>query len=210
VVYLVDLACGGPYAEADSLLDSAERERAASFRLPSRRRQFLICRLAVRTLLGDAMGVEPHHIPLRNGPHGKPEVALANNAGWHFNISHSGDLGLIALRVGAPVGVDIQRLPHEFPWRRLMPRICSGTELEEVLREAATLGDQAFAQRWAAREALLKAWGGVSPERAELHRDRGGRMRVTRACGGGLESPTIVCLDVRAGFVGAIATLASI
>jgi len=64
--------------EADSLfelLDSAERERAARFKFPAPRNQFLISRALLRRALGRYLRIEARDIRFRTTANGKPELA---------------------------------------------------------------------------------------------------------------------------------------
>ncbi len=51
--------------------------------------------------------IEKSEIILSKGPHGKPY--FENLPDFHFNISHSGNIQLIAIS-NRPIGVDVQRL----------------------------------------------------------------------------------------------------
>ncbi|HET7844380.1 MAG TPA: hypothetical protein VFL14_09535, partial [Xanthomonadales bacterium] len=56
----------------ESLLSGDERERAARFRTPELARRFAACRCLLRTVLGDALGVDPRGLRFASDPHGKP------------------------------------------------------------------------------------------------------------------------------------------
>jgi 4'-phosphopantetheinyl transferase len=102
-----------PAAEA---LPRVERERAARILAPGRRRRWVAGRWALRGVLARHLGLPPQEIELATGAHGKP--ALRDGAaGLGFNLSHSGDLAMVAVAEGLEVGVDVQRLgsrPPEF------------------------------------------------------------------------------------------------
>ncbi len=106
----------GGDSPAASALPAAERERAERLTRPEARRHWVASRWALRRVLGHHLGREPAEIELRLGEHGKPYLADPGVA-LRFNLSHSGELALIAVVEGLEVGVDVQRLgprPAEF------------------------------------------------------------------------------------------------
>lgn len=90
-------------------LPSAERDRAEAIERPRARRRWVASRWALREVLGSYLGEEPAGIELRFGERGKPMLA-ESDASLRFNLSHSGELALIAICEGREVGVDVQRL----------------------------------------------------------------------------------------------------
>lgn len=208
VVYLVDLNDRAGHSGVESLLTATERRRASSFRLAERGRQFVICRAAARTLLGIELGVTPLDVPIEESPCGRPVVPKAT--GWDFNTSHCCGVGVIALRSGGLVGVDVQLAPAGHTWHRVMRRICGPAELEAVAGEASEIGDQAYLERWVAKEALLKALGtgfSFDPARIECRRDPHGQLRASRDAAPVGE---VVRLAAPTGFAAAVAVLDAI
>jgi 4'-phosphopantetheinyl transferase len=131
-VWRVELDAGG-WGDADDL-PSAERVRAEAISRPRARQRWVASRWALREVLGSCLGEEPAKVELRFGERGKPMLA----APWdslRFNLSHSGELALIALCEGREVGVDVQRLgsrPRDYykDWtRREAIAKCHGTGL---------------------------------------------------------------------------------
>jgi phosphopantetheinyl transferase len=103
-------------------LPAAERDRAAGLDRPEARRRWVAARWALRRVLGRYLGQEPAEIELRFGSRGKPMLA-ALQAPVRFNLSHSGELALIAVASEREVGVDVQRIgskPAQFyaDWTR--------------------------------------------------------------------------------------------
>jgi 4'-phosphopantetheinyl transferase len=88
--------------------------------------------MALREILARYLDEDPAGIELRRGAHGKPELADPSSP-LRFNLSHSGDLALVAITQGREVGVDIQKIK---------------------LRR-----DVAFYKAWAHREAIVKCAG---------------------------------------------------
>ncbi len=109
---------------------------------------------ALRLLLGRYSGTEPDALTLVTAAHGKP--ALAHGA-LEFNVSHSGEHVAIALTVGSPVGVDIERVRPMSDSIAIARRFFSPEESARVT--AAADPDKEFFLVWTAKEAVVKAVG---------------------------------------------------
>lgn len=143
-------------------LSPAERARAARFRHLADRRRHVVARTVLKGLLAERLGCEVGEVTVVSGVHGKPSLAegrtnhgsstISPDAPLHFNLSHSGDLALIAL-APVPVGIDLER---DTP-----------TDAETLAQwwftpaEQARLacGEDDFLTLWTGREAVLKAEG---------------------------------------------------
>jgi 4'-phosphopantetheinyl transferase len=235
-VWLFDLRVKrSQYERAQRLLSDAEHERASALRSEVVRRRFVVARAAVRVRLGETLGVAPERVELRVGEHGKPEVVpppegvgadprQGAGAGVRraqlelglprFNLSHSQDVALLAIRRQGDVGVDVERIAAQDggrPWRSLLERICHPPESEEARVEASREnGRRAFYERWVGKEAVLKALGcglSVSPADVSLRRDAGGTLQVEELCGwpGAAGECRLVAVQAPPGFVGAVA-----
>lgn len=131
----------GEWPNAENL-PAAERERAAVMSRADARRRWVGARWALREVLGRYLDRDPAAIELRFGERGKPLLADPD-ASLRFNLSHSGDLALIAIGEEREVGVDVQLIgsrPAEFyaDWtKREAIAKCHGTGLWTPLPEAA-------------------------------------------------------------------------
>jgi len=123
----------GGWASADNL-PSPERERAEAISRPQARQRWVASRWRLREVLGRYLGEEPAKVELRFGERGKPMLTGPGES-LRFNLSHSGELALIALCEDREVGVDVQRLGSRSPdyyaaWtRREAIAKCHGTGL---------------------------------------------------------------------------------
>jgi 4'-phosphopantetheinyl transferase len=101
----------------------------------------------------------PAAVPIEAGPHGKPHCP----GGPQFNLSHSGDLILLALDPSRPVGVDVERARPGLDWRPIARRVLPPAEAEALERLALAAGGEAAAEAflaaWCRLEARLKARG---------------------------------------------------
>src|SRR5215471_4893186 len=82
-------------ATFDGVLVPEERDRALRFRFHHLYTSFVIARGALRYLLGHYLNCNPTEVSFVYGVKGKPSLGFPSNI--HFNMTHSGDLAVIAL-----------------------------------------------------------------------------------------------------------------
>ncbi len=147
---------GEPPPAAAAVFDPHERDRAARFVFPRDRNRFLRAHHVLKILLGAYLGVPPATVRVAREQHGKPVLACRS---FGFNLSHSGDYGLIAVSRVANVGVDLEVLQLPKDARRLAASVFSAPELESLARVSDEALDRAFFACWTRKEAYLKALG---------------------------------------------------
>jgi 4'-phosphopantetheinyl transferase len=92
--------------------------------------------------------------------HGKPDLVPESNAiNLKFNLSHSGRLALIAVTVGAEVGIDIELICDSFGGINIAKRFFSPREVEVLCTIPASRQADAFFNCWTRKEAYIKARG---------------------------------------------------
>ncbi len=120
----------------------------------------------LRALLGRYLDRDPLDLRFVLGPHGKPALAFEGptrpgpTEDLRFNLSHSGDLALVAVTSGREVGIDVE--------------VAARGPLDELAVAARVLGDEqarrlaalnsrararAFLRAWVAHEAVVKCLG---------------------------------------------------
>jgi 4'-phosphopantetheinyl transferase len=186
--------------QLEGWLAPAERQRLAGLRRPADREPFLLGRAGLRRLQAALGGGEPAAVPITAGPQGKPFCP----GGPQFNISHSGDLILLALHPSRPVGVDLERLRPVPRWRALAARMLPAGERQALERQAreglgAAAQSEAFLAAWCRLEARLKAHGCGLAQRSTL----------TPAAAGHAADEQLWSVALPAGYVGAAACLAA-
>jgi 4'-phosphopantetheinyl transferase len=154
----VDVAALEPsYRE---IITPDENERMARFVFERDRRQFLITRALVRTMLSRYAAVAPKDWRFITNHFGRPEVLdrPVGVADLRFNLSHTDGLIVCAVTVGREVGVDVENLTrevtHDIPGRFFAPR-----EVADL--RALPVSDQprVFFDYWTLKEAYIKARG---------------------------------------------------
>jgi 4'-phosphopantetheinyl transferase len=144
-----------------SLLNPAERERAAKFLAESKRREFTITRATLRILLSHALQEEPAHIRISHEAQGKPRIEdPQQHSRIRFSVSHSHDLALIAIARDRDIGVDVEKIRPEVEIDQLAERFFSGVESAALRQYSDTDRLRAFFMVWTRKEAIVKAQGG--------------------------------------------------
>jgi 4'-phosphopantetheinyl transferase len=144
-------------AQLDLLTDE-ERVRAARYRLERPREQFVAARGMMRMLLGRYLGCPPRDVPLTVEPGGKPILDSAAIPGLHFNLTHSGEVGLFAA-ARQRVGVDVEELRGMPNAEGLVERFFATRERQTFAGLPEELRVAGFFRGWTCKEALLKAVG---------------------------------------------------
>lgn len=163
------MASDGARARVLAWLDDSERTRAARYRHDADRAMFLAGRAMARTLVARALAIEPGAWRSREGPHGRPEIAI-DGCDVRFNLAHSANLVVCALARGRDVGVDVEDLDRPPIDRALVRRYCSPDEAAEIESRGDAGWRDRFLTYWTLKEAYLKACGlGISVPLAELN-----------------------------------------
>lgn len=138
------------------LLTAEEQDRASRFRVVDHRRRYAIAHGALRAVLAGYLETEAQAIGFGTSSTGKPH--LVPPSGLQFNLSHSAQLGLIAI-ARAEVGVDLEKMRHLESMRGIAQRHFSRSEceaLESLPEDRLLLG---FYRCWTRKEAYVKALG---------------------------------------------------
>jgi 4'-phosphopantetheinyl transferase len=145
------------HEEDIGLLDAEERQRMARLIVATKRAQRIAARAAVRRILARYLNVVPQALRFDYDEHGKPR--LAPDQRLFFNLSHSSDLGLLAVSRSGRLGVDLELVDPDRPLLRIAARVFSPSERQLV----ADLNDadraRVFYRLWTLKEAYLKFWG---------------------------------------------------
>lgn len=140
-------------------LDASERARAERLRFPRDRWRFVVARGALRAILGHYLAEEPAAMRFRYGPRGKPALDGAGDGNWRFNLSHSGDLALLAVSRGRELGIDVEQVRPELAGESIARRFFSPNEVSALLGLSDGERHEAFFRCWTRKEAYIKARG---------------------------------------------------
>lgn len=145
-------------------LSRMEVERANRFHFARDRNRFITGHGVLRQILAGYLGVNPAAVEFETGHRGKPSLSKRCNwLGLHFNLAHSRELGLMAVTLDGPLGVDVEEVRDIPEAAELVARFFSAREQLEFQRLSADAKPLAFFNLWTRKEAWLKATGeGIS------------------------------------------------
>lgn len=164
IVYLVQLDLF-EIDEFMSILSGDEIIRANKLIIDSKKKQFIITRGILRSLLsGCLINTKPGELHFSYREHCKPYI---NNKFYNkpieFNVSHSGDYVLIAITLTHQLGVDIEKINSAIEYHSLAKRFFSEYEINDLNNYEQSERRDAFYRCWVRKEAFIKAEGsGVS------------------------------------------------
>ena len=162
--------------EAAAWLDRAETERLRRFRITRPRRNFALCRAALRANLCDRLDCTNDRLSFGYHEHGKPFARVQGRASpLSFNVSHSAPHGLIAFasrgRPRGRIGVDAETFRPDRDFDGIAGMVFGPDERAAL---AAAWGNdkvRLFYRLWTLKEALIKALGtgfSLGPARFEV------------------------------------------
>lgn len=148
-------------------LDRLERflsadERARADRLLERRARdrFMAGRGFLRERLAHCLGMKPEDLRFAQGEHGKPALLdETGSAPLRFNLSHTDGRAILAVAGTCEVGIDLERMRDDLPFREMAQRFYSSRERAELFSLPPDLQPAAFFRCWTRKEAYLKGCG---------------------------------------------------
>ena len=151
-------------------LSQDEVERAGKFKRAGDRADFVVCRGALRFLLGHYAGLEPASVQIFYTEDGKPFVDNSATS-LKFNLSHSQEYALFGFGLGFDMGVDIEQIDGNVIDQGMLSHCLHDNELE--IYNSLSVDEKAafFFKCWTRKEAYLKLRGdgfAVSPTEIDL------------------------------------------
>lgn len=152
-----------------SLMNEDKKQKVSRFRFDDDKKRSAIGEMLAKKAVEEFCGMSVEDVILRAGENGKP---YAENAGVHFNISHSGNLVVCAVN-DKPVGIDVEQIRNiEL---KVAKRVYTHDELFYLFgfhpadEDFCMVPDEKmllrFFELWTAKEAYLKYTGeGIASE----------------------------------------------
>jgi 4'-phosphopantetheinyl transferase len=143
-----------------SLLADDELLTADNFHFENDQLRFVVTRGLLRIILSLYLDTPPAELGFAYSEFGKP--SLSNrfaSTGLRFNVSHAGDVALVAVAYNREVGVDVEAIRDDFEFEPIAKNFFSALELEELLAIPHDVRPRAFFECWTRKEAFLKARG---------------------------------------------------
>jgi len=147
------------FARLQASLAADEHTRSAAFQFERDRRRFIVARGLLRVLLGCYLQAPPSRINFACNAFGKPALGVGFADRLKFNLSHSGDVALIAVAAAADVGVDVEYVRAQPDHAEIARHFFSPAEIKALTDLPGHLHAAAFFDCWTKKEAYLKARG---------------------------------------------------
>ena len=146
--------------ELGTILSPDERKRADAFYLEIDRRRLVVGRGLLRLILAHVLDRKPVDVRFEYNEFGKPSLSTGpSRSCLQFNVSHSGDVVLLALAVGRAVGIDVEKLRIGLAVDEIAKHYFSARERTELATLNSDLRFNAFFTCWTRKEAFIKARG---------------------------------------------------
>ena len=147
-------------AAAFEMLDDPERGQWRRFLHAGPRRRYALCRAALRTILRRQFDCGNERIVFGASPYKKPFALVRGRpAPISFNVSHSGDHGLVAIAPTGRVGIDVEERSTRHELDGPVAAVLGPDERSELSRLCGDRKVQLFFCIWTIKEALIKALG---------------------------------------------------
>lgn len=145
-------------AERRGILSEEECARAGRFHDAKARIAFIVARNWLRRVLALYIPIAPPQLHFGETAFGKPFLANEHSGPpIAFNLSHSGELAIVAVADGMPIGVDIERIRPVSA--DLLAGCLAPREFAMLAALTPALREESFIRCWTRKEACLKAIG---------------------------------------------------
>ncbi len=141
-----------------ALLNAEEHARAQRFYFAHHRHHFARARINLRRILARYLDASQSAAQLvfDYAEHGKP--FLPEHPTLQFNLSHSGNRGLLAVGKKHPLGIDIEQFSNR-PYQGIGRHVFSDEENAALHTASPSLKPMMFFNMWAQKEAFIKMLG---------------------------------------------------
>jgi 4'-phosphopantetheinyl transferase len=141
-----------------ALLSIDEQQRAGRFYFEHDRLTYVTARGVLRRLLARYLAVEPTAIQFDYTKFDKP-FTIYPETSLQFNVSHAGDVVLLAFGCEFPIGVDVELIRPIPDAANIVTRFFSPTEISTWRSLPDEQKTTAFYTCWTRKEAYIKARG---------------------------------------------------
>jgi 4'-phosphopantetheinyl transferase len=141
-----------------ALLNAEERQQQQRYIPPAKRHEYLVTRVLVRSVLGEALGIAPEALQFVANEWGRPALAPGSTSTpIYFNISHTDGLVVCLVSTEYEVGVDVELLSRAHSLLAMAADVFAPKELSDL---AALSEDEQMLRAvhlWTLKESYIKA-----------------------------------------------------
>lgn len=141
-----------------ALISEPERQQMQRFVFAKDRHRHLVARTVTRTVLSRYVGVPAERLAFDANRYGKPSLVGAPDD-LAFNVSHAGNLVVLAVSRGRALGVDTETIARGTPLTDLAERYFAREEADELSSHADEHRHVRFFEYWTLKESYIKARG---------------------------------------------------
>jgi len=154
------------------LLSDEEKERSERFKFYKHRKLFIAAHGFMHAVLAYYLDCEASDIRFCQMDHGKPFIPEElNSNNIQFNLSHSGNLAILAVCRHHQLGIDIEYAERKTDWQGVMRRFFTPQEQAKLLALPEADQKAGFFQIWTRKEAHMKVTGqglSLAPDKFEV------------------------------------------
>ena len=179
----------------DTVLNLQEKKRANRLLVEESKKQFVVSRYFLRSVLSRYLGCSPRTVSLGFGKHRKPIILNQPSAKKiFFNLSHSGNKCALVIGKQEALGIDLEGSEKVRRFNLLSKRYFSASEYESIVELGSREKRERFYQLWTLKESYAKATGNSLPvslgktkfsfegERIKFERERSHRLYSDECC----------------------------
>jgi len=142
------------------LLSSEEKERSERFKFYKHRKAFIASHGFMHTVLASYIDTNANEIEFSQTEFGKPSlIDIQNKNNIQFNLSHSGNMAILAVCKQHSLGIDVEFAERKVDWRGISKRFFTPNEQQQLDKLTEEEQRQAFFQIWTRKEAHMKVTG---------------------------------------------------
>lgn len=143
-----------------SVMARDEAEQQARYRFAAGRKEYLVTRALVRSVLSTYASVPPRDWQFVRNKHGRPEIAGPSGAPrLRFNLSNTRGLIVCLVSKDRELGVDVEDIQRTGETVAIADRFFSPSETAELMRQPFHRQRDRFFDYWTLKEAYIKARG---------------------------------------------------
>jgi len=154
------------------LLSDAEKERSERFKFYKHRKLFIASHGFLHGVLSRYIETPENGIEFFHQVHGKPAIIDEQNKNnIQFNLSHSGNLAILAVCKKHQLGIDIEFAERKTQWEGIIRRFFTQNEQKKLLALPEKIKKETFFKIWTRKEAHMKVTGQglhLSPDKFEV------------------------------------------
>jgi 4'-phosphopantetheinyl transferase len=167
-LYRVDLqADTRAFASGLRQLSPDEHAQASRCRTEAEHRRFVLIHARLREIVGRYLDVSPRSVRFELDATGRRVLDPRMQDGVHFDASHAGELGVVAL-AGAPVGIDLETVRNVDDALAQADARFSAAECSALRRETAASLPAQYLRCLTHKRAALRACGRGLAEMAQF------------------------------------------